>query len=215
MRSPGSAATLRRSWACNLVKDALEGPWHPIQIERIDQELPVSRLPTGPCSDEAPELVLTRPPTPRRLVLEGSKRPEFTLPPDDRLHRGDAERTDQLIFEVHDADIEAKFLHVESSEAGAQSGSFHPALKVTELCLITQARQPAGKPLSIHEIDEEVSDGRRAAHRHDGHPFGVEIPTEAFGERIEGNLVACSFDKYNCFGARHAGENIARHESAA
>jgi hypothetical protein len=54
-------------------KDAVERPGHLRQVERIDEQLGVSDLPTTAAAHETPKLLLSGPSSPLRLLLE---RPE-------------------------------------------------------------------------------------------------------------------------------------------
>jgi len=189
-------------------QDTLQGSGDPIDFERIDEEVPVADLAAALRANETPKLLVGCTPPPRRLVLEGAKRSELALVLHDRFHRGDPERTNQLVLEVRDTRIKAEALHVGRSQVGADSSSFQSALEVSELCLIAKARQPAGEPLRGHQIVEDLSDGRRPAHRDDGHAFGFQIPAKAACQRVQGGTVAQALDENHCIGVHDVLERI-------
>ncbi len=93
-------------------KYPVKRPWHLGEIERLDEQPRVADLPLAGAAHETPKLLLWRPSLPRRLLLQGAERTEFTLSVDDPFHRGDTERADQLILQVGDAHVEAESLHV-------------------------------------------------------------------------------------------------------
>jgi hypothetical protein len=70
----------------------------------------VAEVPARAGAQEAPELLFAGPGPLGGLLGEGAERAEFTLLSDQLLGRRDTERTDQLVFQVGDADEETESL---------------------------------------------------------------------------------------------------------
>src|SRR5689334_6098992 len=84
---------------------------HRIQVEGVDEVPCVADLPAAPAAHEAPELLLHRPASPLRLLLQRAERTQVAVRLDHRLYRLDAEGSNELVFEVGLADVEAEPFH--------------------------------------------------------------------------------------------------------
>ena len=161
-------------------KQTVQRPRHLSEIQRIDEQARVSDLPAAPAAQKASKLLLVGPSLPRRLLLEGAEGTKITLGLDDLFHGSGAERADQLLLQVRDANVETESFHVGASEIGAEAGPLETAPEVALLCGVTEAREPDVKPPRAEQL-EEGSDGLGAPDRHDGDGLGVKIPSAAFG----------------------------------
>jgi hypothetical protein len=177
-------------------KDAVQGPRHLGEIQRVDEEACVLDLATAACAHETPKLRLDGPSSLRRLLLHDPERCKVTLRIDDLFDRGGTERADQLVLQVCDAHVETERFHVGAREVRAEAGPFETALKRAFLSGIAEACQSDVQPSWTEEV-QEVSDGRRTAYRHNRDAVRVKLPTTALGERFKGDLVADPFDKHD------------------
>lgn len=166
------------------------------EIERIDKQAGVSDLPAATAAHEAPKLLLVGPSLPRRLFLEGAKRPKVTLRADDLFHRGGAESADQLVLEVCDADVKTQLFHVDPREVRAQAGLLETTLELALLGRVTETSQSEVRTSRPEQI-QEVSDRLRTSNRHHGNALGMKISTTALSEGLERDLVAHSFDEHD------------------
>ena len=123
---------------------------------------------------------------------------------DNPLNRVDTERADQLVLEVDNADVETQRLHVETGKVGAEPGSFEASLEVTYFSFVTEAGHPHPKAFGALQVIQELSQARRAAHRHDGNTLIFKISSMAFRQGVEGHLIAYTFDQQNGFDIVHA-----------
>jgi hypothetical protein len=177
-------------------KHAVQRPRHVVEIQRVDQQGRGLDLPAAVGAEEAPELLLSGPSSPRRLLLEGAERFKVTLSVDDLFHAGGTEGADQLVLQVCDAHVETEPFHIGASEVGAEPGPLETAPEVALLSGVTEARQSDVKPLRAEQI-QEASDGLRAPNRHNGDALSVKIPTTAPSQRFERTLVADPFNKHD------------------
>lgn len=177
-------------------KDQIKRPRHMPEIKGLDKQARVSDLPAAATAHEAPQLFLSTPSLPRRLLLEGAERSKLSLSVNDAFHGVGTEGADQLVLQVCNAHEEAQRFHVDASEVGAQPSPFETALEVGLLCGVTETRQPDVQPPRA-ELIQEASDGLRTPDRHNGDAFSVEIPTTAQSEPFEGSLVADSFNEHD------------------
>src|SRR5204863_10142676 len=92
--SAGTATSSPRGSPSNVSQDAEERSRHPSEVERLDEQARVAGLAAAAAPHEAVELLLDRPPAPRRLLPERAERPELALRSHDLLHRGGPERAD-------------------------------------------------------------------------------------------------------------------------
>jgi hypothetical protein len=190
-----------------MCQHTVERSRHSTEIEGAHQQRGRLDLPTRMGTEEAPELLFSGPPAPRRLSLEGAEGLELTLTVDDSLDGGSPECANQLILEVGDADIEAQFFHLEPAEVGAEPGPFEATLEVAFLRRVTEPCQPHIQPPRTEAI-EKASDVRRPAHGQDGNPLGLQIAATSRGERLDGELVADPFDQHDLASLLHT-QNVA------
>jgi hypothetical protein len=85
-------------------------------------------------------------------------------------------------------------LQLSATEIGAEARSLETAPEVTLFSRVAEARQLDVIPVGAEPV-QEVSDRLRAADRNDRDAFSIEVPTAAFGQRFERDLVADSFDE--------------------
>ena len=192
-RSPARASALRGS---DVSKYEVERPRDQREIQRIDEQTRISDLPAATATHEAPKLLLSGSPVPRRLLLEGAERSKVTLSVDDLFHGRGAERADQLVLQVCDAHVETQTFHVDASEVGAEASSLETAPEVTLLSGVAETRQSDVEPLRA-ELIQEPSYGLRTPDCHNGYAFSVKLPTTALSERFERALVADPFDEHH------------------
>lgn len=164
-------------------------------------------------ADEAPELRLAAPSSPRRLLLEPAERCKLTLALDDLFHSGGTNAADQLLLQVGDADVEPECFHVGAAQVGTEAGPLQTAPEVGLLASVTQARQPDVQAARTEQL-KEPSEVPRTAHRHDGNAFRGKRSTTALSQRLERDLVASPLDKHNRpwldAGARRRGNQPSR-----
>src|SRR5690349_17368385 len=127
------------SAASHVSEHAVERPRDAIRVERVDEEARIADLPVA---EPASQLLLAGLRLLRGLLLERAKRSELPLPLGDLLDCIGAERADQLVLEIRDADVEAQPFHVEATEVRAQAGTLEAA---TELALLRGIAEP-GEP---------------------------------------------------------------------
>ena len=166
------------------------------EIECLDEQARVANLSTAAAPHEAPKLVLGRPSSPLRLLLERAEGSEVSLSVHDILHGGGTVSADQLVLQICDAHVEAQPFHLGPAEVGAEPGPLEPAPEVAFLADIAEAGQLDVKPLRT-ELHQEPSDGLRSPDRHDGNTLSLEIPATSLGERLERALIADPFDEYD------------------
>jgi hypothetical protein len=146
-------------------------------------------LPAGAGAHEPPQLLRAGPVPLRGLLLEGAERPELSLRRYHLLHRGDAQRTDQLVLEVGDADEEAG-----PGEVRTQASPLQAAPEIALLRRVAQAGHRDVEPVRAEPV-EETSDVRGTAHRHHGDAFGGQVVAATDGQRVHRSGVAQPLDK--------------------
>jgi hypothetical protein len=175
-------------------KDAVQRSRHLGEVQRVDEQPGISDLPAPAAAHEAPELLLSGPSLPRRLLLEGAEGAKVALSVDHLFHGGGTEGADQLVLQVRDAHIETESFKIGASEVRAEAGALESALELTLLRRVAEARQPDVQSARAEQI-EKSSDGLRASHRHDGNFLGGEVPATSRSQRFECALVADPFDE--------------------
>src|SRR5687768_15216920 len=113
-----SAAADRGS---ELAQDAVERTRDAAQGEGPHHERGVDDLPPGPGAQETAELRADWLSSPLGLLLKGAERGEVALGVEEAFHGRWPEGSDQLVFEIFVADVEAEPLHVVPTE-GAEAG---------------------------------------------------------------------------------------------
>jgi hypothetical protein len=112
------------------------------------------------------------------------------------LDRSGAEGADQLVLEVRDAHEEAQPFKIRARQARSKAGPLQGPLEVALLCHVTEAcdlevEAPRAVPIEV------AADGLRTADRKDGNSLGFEVPSVALGQRLDGELIADSFDQHD------------------
>jgi hypothetical protein len=177
-------------------KHSVQRPRHLGEIQGDDEQGGVFDLPAASGAHEAPELLLTGPSSPLRLLLERAERLKVTLSVDHPFHGGSAEGADQLVLQICDAHVETESFHVGAGEVGTEAGPLESALEVDLLCGVTEARQCDVKPLRAEQI-QEASDVLRTPHWQNRNALSVKLPTTALSEGFERELVADPFNKHD------------------
>jgi hypothetical protein len=176
-----------------MLEHANEWPRYARRIERVDEQARVTDLPAVGAPHEASQLRFDSPPAPRGLLLEGAEGSEVALGVDDGFDGGGAETADQLVFQIRDADVEAEAFHLGPREARAETRIFKSAPEDGLFACIAQSGDREAGALGS-EVCEELSDAVGTADRKDPHALGSKVRTAARRQRLEGDLVAHSFD---------------------
>ena len=163
-----------------------------VEIDRIDEQARVAQLAAVGAAHEAPQLSVEPLSPPRRLLLERPERAEVAFGLDDGLDEGRAERTDQLVLQVGDADVEAEPLHVGAGELGAEAGPLETAPVDTSSSPSSQRPASRTSERGSAEARQEAPDRLGAPDRDDRDALGIEIPAAPRRERLERDLVADS-----------------------
>ncbi len=157
-----------------VMEETIEWRGQPCEIQLIDKQAGVPYLAAALAADEPPELGFDRSSPLRRLPLQHPERPQLRLRVDDVLDRLGAERTDQLVLEVCDADVEAERLPVSANEAGTEPGPFHTARDAPFLVGVAEYGELDGALLRTEAL-QVSTDVRRAAHRDDSDALPCEV----------------------------------------
>jgi hypothetical protein len=140
-----------------------------IKIDGLDEELRVADLPSIGTAHEAPQLVFDSPASPGRLLLEGMERVEVAVGGKNVLDGGRAQSSDQLILEIHHADIETQLLHVIAGEIRMGTEPY-PLKSASDHCLLAGVVQTGYCdvcPLRT-ELSKEAADRVRTTDGKDG-----------------------------------------------
>ena len=150
------------------------------EVERVDEQLRVADLPARAAAEVAAQLLLERPPAPRRLLLERAERAELALRVDDPFDAVGAERADQLLLQVCTADVEPESLQIGRPEARP----FERTPKLALLRRVAETGEAEVEPLRAEPL-QKPADRLRTADRHDGDALAVELAPAAQCERLE------------------------------
>ena len=112
---------------------------------------------------------------------------------DQLLDPAGAERADQLVLQVRDAD----------EGGGVGSGPAQAAAEIAFLPLVAQAGQPDAEAAGA-EQGHEVPDVGRAAHRDHENALAAQVTAGPFGQSLHRGLVAHPFDQHDRARARVA-----------
>lgn len=177
-----------------------EGPveWsrYPCRVQRVDQESRVANVPAIGATQEAVQLAVDPPPSPRRLLLEGPERAEVALRLEHRFDGGGADGANQLVLEVCNTHVEPQPFHVEAAEPRAEASPLQAAAEHVLLAHVTETGQPQVQPLGA-KPSQEAAYRVCSADRHDQNTFVLEIATTARSEGLERDLVTDSFDEHD------------------
>src|SRR5438270_10388717 len=174
-------------------KQAAERPRRSRQLQRFDEQAGVADLPSAAAAHEAPQLLLTCPSVPRRLVLEGTEGSKVTLGSEELFHGFGTQGTNQLVLEVRDADVEAEAFHLDAREVGPEAGALQSSLEVTLLADVAEAERP---DVGVEQT-EEPADGVRAADRRNRDAFTPEVAPNTSRQRLERDPVADPLDEHD------------------
>src|SRR4051794_20365669 len=155
-------------------------------IERLHEQARVADLAPAPRAEEAAQLSLRRPPALGGLLLERAKGAQLALRVDDLLDRVDAERADQLVLEVGDA----------AAGLWAEPRALEAAAEIVFLARVAQAGERDVEAARAEAL-QLARDRLGAADRHHAHTLRGEIAAASAGERLDGRLVAQSFDEHD------------------
>jgi hypothetical protein len=151
---------------------------HPFEIEGLDEESRVPRLAAAAAAHEAAKLLFDRSAAPLDLLLKRAERREVAVLFDHLQDAFGPQGADQLRLQVRLADVE------NGRQAGALEGT--PELRL--LGRVAEAGYPG--PAKALEV---TADRLRAAHCDD--LDCVRSETASLGQRLEGDLVAGTFDE--------------------
>lgn len=184
-------------------KEEIERARRACEVERLDEEAGVLDLAASTATQEAAKLLLDRPSPPLGLLLERSKRSEVAVCGEDVLDGAAAERTDELVLEIHDTYEEAELLHLATGEPGAEADALEAAAEVALLAGVAEAGHLDSTRLRADER-QDVARGLRATDRENQDSFPCEIASPAFGQGLESDAVADALDEDDrrCFEAR-------------
>jgi hypothetical protein len=182
--------------ASKVREQSVQRRWHPVEIERVDEEAPVSDLAAAARPQEASELLFVGPSSPRRLPLEGAERVELILGVEDAFHGANAERADQLVLEILDAHEEPEPLHVCPSEVGAQSRPLETESEAVFLVGVIETRHYAVSSTRSEPVQNGLY-AARTPHWHDRYAFRREITAAPLGKRLDCSLITDSLDEHD------------------
>src|SRR5213595_1752398 len=100
----------------------------PVQIHRTGEQARVAELAPGAADQAPPSLCPGRLTAPLGLPLQAAARAEISLRVNERFNPGGADRADQLVLQVLDADVETQSLHVGSRPGRTHTGAGQTAL---------------------------------------------------------------------------------------
>lgn len=146
------------------------------------------------------DLFVKRPTIPSRLFLHRPKRVELSLVVEDRLDTRRVDRPDQLILQIGITNKK----HMSTAEAVVIEGF----RKIVAFGVVAEANDFDGQ--AFGEPADESTDRMSAADRHDDDVFGLEIAPEPERQRLDGDLIANSFDEDDGTGGRSAFEGGSR-----
>jgi hypothetical protein len=164
-------------------EDAIERRGDAIEIERVDEQY---RVPLLSIPHEAVQLVLVRPVTVRRLLLEGAEGAQLALLVEDALHSCRPECTRQLVFEVARTGEEAGTLEL-ASVGGAECAQ--------EVLFLAGVVEPGH--LNIAVPRQEARQVSVPSHRHDRDTFCIQVAATTPRERLDRGSIARAFDQYD------------------
>jgi hypothetical protein len=177
-------------------KDAVERPRHVDEVQRLDEQARVARLPSAAAAHEAPQLLVHGPASPRRLLLERPEGAEVSLRLGHLFDAGDADSPDQLRLQIGNADEEPEPFHARAVEAGAETGPLEATAILALLAGVAETGQSFSEPCRA-EVLQEAPDRLRAADRDDRNPFRREVAPATFCKRLERDPVADALDKHD------------------
>jgi hypothetical protein len=146
-------------------KHPIQWPRHGGEIERTDKEARVLGLTTRAGAEETPELCFPRSSALRRLPLEDAEAPEIALSVEEIFDRCCTVASDQLVFQIRDADVEAETFHLVAREVGAEATAFESSPEDALFAGVTQPGEREVGPLRA-ELVQEPSDALGTSDSH-------------------------------------------------
>ena len=174
-------------------QDLVERSGDTLEIEGIHEKARISGLAARAGGDEAPKLLVGGSAAPRRHLLELAESLQVTVRADDFFGCGDAERADELVLQVRDADVEPELLHLLTTEVGSQTDTLERAAKDGLLAGIAEAREPQAVARRA-ELFYEPPDAVRPCERHDPDPRRCEVDPPPRSQGLDRDLVARALD---------------------
>src|SRR5215472_2298472 len=174
----------------------------PVEIHRPGEQAPVPELAPGTAAQEPPQLCPVGLTAPFRLPLQAAERAEISLRLNERFNPGRADRADQLVLQILDADVESQSLHVGPRPGRADTGARQTAPDDVLLADVAQAGQSEASS-SRTELPQVARDRVRATYRQDYHALRAQVPAAACGKRLDRDLVADALDKQDSLSGPH------------
>ena len=177
-------------------EDAIERSRNMVEIERLHEQAGVANLAASAAAHEPPKLLHGGAVAPRRHLLERSKPAEVVVSVEDLFDARRAERTDQLLLEIRDADVEPEVLHVRARELGAETGALERLSEDPLLGGIAKTRE-APAILLCNELLEERPDAMCASEALDPNARGRKLQAAPPCERFDCDLVTLPFNDHD------------------
>jgi hypothetical protein len=175
-------------------EDSVEWPRDVLDVERVDEQARIPDLAPSAAAHEPPQLFLKGPAAPLWHLLKRPEPVKIVVGREDLLNTLRAQRADQFLLQVGLADEKADLLHVCTGQAGSEACAFEPLPKDLLLPRVAEPREPG----SIRSnLLKERSDTVRAAQTMDPDTSGGEVDVASLGQRLDGHLVALSFDDHD------------------
>ena len=119
------------------------------------------------------------------LTAEAVEQLEVAVLGEDGLDGGGAECADQLVFQIGGAAEEAQLFQGVRRRGGVEQPCAAQAVTYSRfLADVVETRQPGAQAARAEPVDE-AADRHRAAHRHDRHTFGRQIPARLAGDAFD------------------------------
>lgn len=171
-------------------KNALQRPRHRAQVKSVDKNPAIAHLATRFDAREAMELFIKRFVSPRWLILERPKSPQFALLCKNLLDRCQPKRADKFIFEISVTHEESESLHVRDRKIGPETSTFKRLGEVSSFSLITKTRQYRGRSDRSRRMRQEVTNRRSATHREYRHSLRRQVTSKTPRQGLESRLIA-------------------------
>jgi ATP-grasp domain, R2K clade family 2 len=160
-----------------------------LEVQGLDEESPVPDLATASRPHEPPKLVLRAATYVGALPLQGAEGPQLASGLRDLLDPLVAERPDELVLEIPDADEESVRL-----ELPRQPGPKQGSTELAGLLLVAQPGQPQVESTGAEPV-EIAPDVRRPTHVHDGHALRAKVEAAPYRQGLERHPVAGPLDE--------------------
>ncbi|SNX61257.1 hypothetical protein SAMN06272735_3215 [Streptomyces sp. TLI_55] len=166
---------------------------HPILIERLDENAPITDLAPLLRTEKPPELLLRSPPLLRRLLQKDLQRPRLPLLPHELPHPRHPQRPDELILKIRRANKDPLLPRT------APLKSTHV---IRSLPLITQPHKPKPQPGGPEQprIAPHIHGPTHGQH---AHPLPLQIPPPPLREGIDGGNITKPLKQHDDPNAQH------------